>query len=44
MNALSQVVEQGILKLSKSPQYLKNFCTYPWIIEQWESILNTSYD
>ena len=39
MDALSLVVEQGILKISKIHNDIKNLCGYPWIIKQWNQIL-----
>jgi transposase len=42
MEALSLVVEQGLLKLSQSKEYLQKLCGYDWIIEQWNAILENT--
>ncbi len=38
MEALSKIVEQGILTLSKNIEAMKTLTGYPWILEQWQII------
>lgn len=38
MQALSQVVEQGVLALSQSLEKIKTLTGYDWIKEQWKEI------
>lgn len=40
MEALSKIVEQGILTLSKNIEAMKTLTGYPWILEQWQIIAN----
>jgi len=40
MEALSKIVEQGILALSKNLEAIKTLTGYSWIKEQWQLVAN----
>ena len=40
MQALSQTVEDAVLKLSKNTEAIKKLTGYDWIIEQWNLVAN----
>lgn len=38
MEALSKIVEKGILALSKNLEAIKTLTGYSWILEQWQIV------